>query len=52
MLKELISKLVSREALSAAQAEAAMDEIMSGGATEAQIAAFAVALRMKGETVD
>jgi len=52
MLKELVSKLVSRESLSAVEAEAAMDEIMSGGATEAQIAAFAVALRMKGETVD
>ncbi len=52
MIKEAISKLVSRESLSAAEAEAAMGEIMSGGATDAQIAAFAVALRMKGETVE
>jgi anthranilate phosphoribosyltransferase len=29
-----------------------MEEIMSGQATDAQIAAFAVALRMKGETVE
>lgn len=52
MISEAISKLVSREPLSAAEAQAAMDQIMSGGATDAQIAAFAVALRMKGETVD
>jgi len=29
-----------------------MDQIMSGGATPAQIAAFITALRMKGETID
>ena len=52
MIKEAISKLVSRSSLSTAEAEAAMAEIMAGGATPAQIAAFAVALRMKGETAD
>ncbi|HUT33381.1 MAG TPA: anthranilate phosphoribosyltransferase [Planctomycetota bacterium] len=52
MIKEAIGKLVSRASLTAAEAEEAMNEIMSGGATDAQIAAFAVALRMKGETVE
>jgi anthranilate phosphoribosyltransferase len=33
-------------------ARAAMAEILDGAATDAQIAAFMVALRMKGETVD
>ena len=36
----------------AAQAAAAMGEILAGDATPAQIAAFIVALRMKGEAVD
>ena len=52
MIREAIAKLVSGAHLSADEAAAAMGEIMSGGATDAQIAAFAVALRMKGETVD
>jgi anthranilate phosphoribosyltransferase len=34
------------------EAEAVMNQIMSGGATEAQIAAYLMALRMKGETQD
>jgi anthranilate phosphoribosyltransferase len=34
------------------EAEAVMDQIMSGGATDAQIAAYLMALRMKGETQD
>ena len=38
--------------LSAAVAEAAMAEVLCGDATDAQIAAFMVSLRMKGETVD
>lgn len=37
--------------LDAAQARAAMAEILDGAASPAQIAAFVVALRMKGETV-
>ncbi|MFN8529462.1 MAG: anthranilate phosphoribosyltransferase [Anaerolineae bacterium] len=38
--------------LQADEAEAVMNQIMSGGATDAQIAAYLMALRMKGETQD
>lgn len=38
--------------LTQAQAEEVMTQIMSGGATDAQIAAYLMALRMKGETHD
>ncbi|MEM4389403.1 MAG: anthranilate phosphoribosyltransferase [Candidatus Micrarchaeia archaeon] len=48
---EAIAKLVERRDLTPAEAEAAMAEIMRGEASEAQIAAFLTALRMKGETV-
>lgn len=46
----LLSALLREEDLSAADTAWAMEEIMSGGATPVQIAAFAVALRAKGET--
>ena len=52
MLKDAIKKLTERKDLTAEQARAAMDEIMSGEAPPAQIAAFLIAMRMKGETVD
>ena len=52
MIKEAISKVVEGEDLSSMEANLVMDEIMSGNATDAQIAAFLVALRMKGETID
>lgn len=52
MLKEAIKKLTERENLSVEQAASAMDEIMSGNATPAQIAAFLIAMRMKGETIE
>jgi len=38
--------------LTADEAHAAMAEILAGDATDAQIAGFIIALRMKGETVD
>jgi anthranilate phosphoribosyltransferase len=48
----LIGALVKGQSLSAAEAAWAMNEIMEGAATSAQIAGFGVALRIKGETVD
>lgn len=52
MIQEAIRKVVERQDLSEAEAKAAMEQIMAGEATPAQIAAFMTALRMKGETVD
>lgn len=50
-MKEIIAKLVRAEDLSEEEARRAMTEIMEGRATEAQIAAFLVGLRLKGETI-
>jgi anthranilate phosphoribosyltransferase len=46
----LISQLISGEPLPARSAAWAMNEIMEGAATPAQIAGFGVAMRMKGES--
>lgn len=46
----LLGALLDRRDLSSLETTWAMSEIMSGSATDAQIAAFAVALRAKGET--
>ncbi|MGY1747359.1 anthranilate phosphoribosyltransferase [Blastococcus sp. SYSU D00695] len=46
----LLTRLLAREDLPAEDTAWAMREIMSGEATPAQIAAFAVALRAKGES--
>jgi anthranilate phosphoribosyltransferase len=46
----LIRALIGRQALTAEQTAWAMNEIMEGAATPAQIAGFGVALRAKGET--
>ena len=51
MLKSTISRLVSAQDLSREEMTSAMHTIMTGEATEAQIGAFLVALRLKGETV-
>ncbi|QBG47717.1 anthranilate phosphoribosyltransferase [Verrucomicrobia bacterium S94] len=50
MIKEAISKLVSHETLSRAEAAATMTDIMSGKASEAQIGAFIMGVRQTGET--
>ncbi|MCL4562551.1 MAG: anthranilate phosphoribosyltransferase [Chloroflexi bacterium] len=52
MLKPYIAKLMDRKGLSAQEAEEAMNIIMTGHATPAQIGGYLVALRMKGETVE
>ncbi len=52
MVKEAIYKVVNKENLTAAEAEAVMEEIMSGNATQAQMSAFLTGLRMKGETIE
>lgn len=46
----LIGALVKGESLTADESAWAMNEIMEGAATDAQISGFAIALRMKGET--
>lgn len=50
MLLPYLHRVTAREDLSAADARAAMLGILSGEATVPQVAAFLVALRMKGET--
>ena len=52
MIKDAISKLVLKQGLSEQEAGDIMSEIMTGEATESQIASFITALRMKGETVE
>lgn len=52
MIHQFLEKIVREEDLSRAEAETAMEEILSGRATNAQIAGLLTALRMKGETVD
>src|SRR5579872_7200363 len=52
MIHDAIHKAVAGEDLSRVEAEAAMEQILSGSSSDAQIAAFLTALRMKGETVD
>ena len=47
---DVLSDLIAGRDLDAATATWAMGEILSGDATGAQIAGFAVALRAKGET--
>ena len=49
---DILGALLQGEDLTAGAAAWAMNEIMDGQATDAQIAAFAVGLRAKGETVD
>ena len=52
MIKESISKAVAKEDLTESEMEQTMEEIMTGKTTPAQIGAFIVAMRMKGETVE
>lgn len=51
-IKLALDRLVNRVDLDRESMRSVMETIMQGQATEAQIGAFLVALRMKGETVD
>ena len=50
--RSVLGTLTSGNDITSEQAGAALAEVLEGSATSAQIAAFCVALRMKGETVD
>ena len=50
-MRREFSKVIAGENLSVDESEEAMDAIMSGEATDAQIAGYITALRMKGETI-
>ena len=52
MIQQAIRKVLNKEDLSLEMTREVMDEIMKGIATNAQIAAFLTAMRMKGETID
>jgi anthranilate phosphoribosyltransferase len=52
VIQSAIAQAVEGRSLDHDQAQAAMEEILAGRATPAQIAGFAVALRMKGEAPD
>lgn len=52
MIKGAISKLVKGKDLTQQEMEQAMEEVMDGEATPAQIGSFITALRMKGESVE
>lgn len=52
MIQEAIYKVLNKEDLELSMAKGVMDEIMAGSASNAQIASFITALRMKGETID
>lgn len=52
MLTETIGKLEAGRSLARHEAEAAMEQLLSGRASDAQIVALLAALRAKGETVE
>jgi anthranilate phosphoribosyltransferase len=52
MIREAIIRAANRENLSYETAEAVMDEIMGGQASDIQMAAFLTAMAVKGETIE
>lgn len=52
MIKEALKKIMARQSLTMDEMQAVMEQIMTGGATDAQIGAFLASLAMKGESVD
>src|SRR4051812_25458255 len=51
-IQQAIGKISKRQDLTLEEAEAAMDEIMTGTATQAQVGGYLMGLRLKGETID
>ena len=51
-ISEAIAHLAKGNNLTREETASVMDEVMSGGATDAQIAGFLVALKVKGESVE
>ena len=51
-LRDAIDALAGGRSLTQEESAAVLSEVMSGGASEVQIAAFLIALRTKGETVE
>ncbi|WP_347488589.1 anthranilate phosphoribosyltransferase [Desulfoscipio sp. XC116] len=51
MLKELLQKVVAGQDFSESEAMQAMEQVMDGRATQAQIAGLLTALKLKGETI-
>lgn len=49
---DVLGKLLNKDALDRAEADWAMTQIMGGEASDAQVGAFMLALRSKGETVE
>ncbi|MDR1913873.1 MAG: anthranilate phosphoribosyltransferase [Clostridiales bacterium] len=52
MIKEAIAKAIKRQDLTLLEAETVMSEIMSGNASEIQMAAYLAGMSAKGETID
>lgn len=52
MIKQAISKLIQQQSLTYEEAQSVMEQIMSGKATPAQVAAYLTALHTKGESSD
>ena len=52
MIQEAIHKVINRQDLTYEEAVEVMGEIMSGEASQIQMATFLTALRMKGETIE
>ncbi len=52
MIQEAIYQLINNQNLGLEQTRSVMEEIMEGRATNAQIASFITAMRIKGETID
>ncbi|PYP85012.1 MAG: anthranilate phosphoribosyltransferase [Blastocatellia bacterium AA13] len=52
MITDALKRLIDRGNLTMSEAEAVLEQIMTGQCTDTQIASFLTALRMKGETVE